>query len=370
VHAFAQSSIGTWFLIFLGLTLGTCIFAFAKNRDHLRSEHRLEALVSRESSFLFNNLLLLVLCFTIVLGTFFPVLHEWIVGSKVTVGPEFYNKEAFPIALLLLLLTALGPLLAWRMTSVDSLKRNFLWPALGALAIFIGLLIFGVRPWQDATHFYSTMAITLASLVIFTIASEFIRGGRVISRHSGQNLLLSIAQLGRRNTRRYGGYIVHIGVVIVFIGIAGSAFNRNVEKEMGYGDKVQLGNYELVCRSYTQEDKPNYASEWAILEVFQNGKQIDTLYPERRFYKASQQTSTMVANRSSLKEDLYVVYEGLNQDSGRPIIKVYINPLVNWLWIGVITMILGTVMAMLPNTLPSPATAATRVQTVPVGAGD
>jgi cytochrome c-type biogenesis protein CcmF len=139
---------------------------------------------------------------------------------------------------------------------------------------------------------------------------------------------------------------------------------------MGYGDKVQLGNYELVCRSYTQEDKPNYASEWAILEVFQNGKQIDTLYPERRFYKASQQTSTMVANRSSLKEDLYVVYEGLNQDSGRPIIKVYINPLVNWLWIGVITMILGTVMAMLPNTLPSPATAATRVQTVPVGAGD
>jgi len=370
VHAFAQSSIGTWFLIFLGLTLGVCIFAFVKNRDHLRSEHRLEALVSRESSFLFNNLLLLVLCFTIVLGTFFPVLHEWIVGSKVTVGPEFYNKEAFPIALLLLLLTALGPLLAWRMTSVDSLKRNFLWPALGALAIFIGLLIFGVRPWQDATHFYSTLAITLASLVIFTIASEFIRGGRVISRHSGQNLLLSIAQLGRRNTRRYGGYIVHIGVVIVFIGIAGSAFNRNVEKEMGYGDKVQLGNYELVCRSYTQEDKPNYASEWAILEVFQNGKQIDTLYPERRFYKASQQTSTMVANRSSLKEDLYVVYEGLNQDSGRPIIKVYINPLVNWLWIGVITMILGTVMAMLPNTLPSPATAATRVQTVPVGAGD
>src|SRR5712675_734643 len=128
VHAFAQSSIGTWFLIFLGLTLSVCIFAFVKNRDHLRSEHRLEALVSRESSFLFNNLLLLVLCFTIVLGTFFPVLHEWIVGSKVTVGPEFYNKEAFPIALLLLLLTALGPLLAWRMTSVDSLKRNFLWP--------------------------------------------------------------------------------------------------------------------------------------------------------------------------------------------------------------------------------------------------
>jgi cytochrome c-type biogenesis protein CcmF len=288
----------------------------------------------------------------------------------VTVGPEFYNKEAFPIALLLLLLTALGPLLAWRMTSVDSLKRNFMWPALGALVVFVGLIVFGVRPWQNSTYFYSLMAMTLASLVMFTIASEFIRGGRVISRHTGQNLLLSIVQLGRRNTRRYGGYIVHVGVVIVFIGIAGSAFNRNIEKEMGYGDKVQLGNYELICRSYTQEDKPNYGSEWAIMEVFQNGKQIDTLYPERRFYKASQQTSTMVANRSMLKEDLYVVYEGVNQDSGRPIIKVYINPLVNWLWIGVLVMLAGTGMAMFPNTLPSTSTATARVLTVPAGAGD
>src|SRR5258706_4754713 len=160
VHAFAQSSIGTWFLIFLGLTLGTCIFVFVKNRDHLRSEHRLEALVSRESSFLFNNLLLLVLCFTIVLGTFFPVLHEWIVGSKVTVGPQLYNKEAFPISLLLLVLTALGPLLAWRMPSRDSLKRNSLWPTMCALTVFVALLLIGVRPWQDSTYFYSLMAIT------------------------------------------------------------------------------------------------------------------------------------------------------------------------------------------------------------------
>ncbi len=370
VHAFAQSSIGDWFLAFLAITLSVCTFVFVKNKSHLQSEHRLEALVSRESSFLFNNLILLVACFTVLWGTFFPVISEAIQGNKVTVGAPFYNKVNIPIALLLLLLTAIGPLLAWRKTSVDSLRRNFLWPSIGALIVAASLIIFGVRPWQDGSYFYSLMAITLASLVIFTISSEFVRGGRVISRHTGQNLLVSISQLGRRNTRRYGGYIVHIGVVIVFIGIAGSAFNRDKEMEMGYGDKLQIGSYELVCRSYTQEEEPNYRSEWAIMDVFQGGKQIDTLYPEQRFFKASRQMATMVANRSTLKEDLYVVYEGLNQDTDKPIIKVHVNPLVNWIWIGVITMILGTIMAMLPNTAPAAATVPARVQTAPVGAHD
>jgi cytochrome c-type biogenesis protein CcmF len=370
VHAFAQSSIGTWFLVFLGITLTVCIFVFVKNKSHLQSEHRLEALISRESSFLFNNLILLVACFTVVWGTFFPVISQAIQNSKVTVGAPFYNKVVIPIALLLLLLTAIGPLLSWRKTSADSLRRNFLWPSIGALIIAVGLVIFGVRPWVDWSFFYALMAITLAALVIFTISSEFERGGRVISKHTGQNLLISISQLGRRNTRRYGGYIAHIGFVIIIIGVAGSAFNRDKEMEMGYGDKLQIGSYELVCRSYTQEDKPNYGSEWAILDVFQGGKQIDTLYPERRFFKASQQTSTMVANRSTLKEDLYVVYEGLNQDTGRPIIKVHINPLVNWIWIGVLIMLSGIGMAMLPNTAPVAATVPARVQTAPAGAGD
>ena len=192
----------------------------------------------------------------------------------------------------------------------------------------------------------------------------------MISRHTGQNLLFSISQLGRRNTRRYGGYIAHVGFAVIIIGVAGSAFNRDTEKEMGYGDKLSIGSYELVCRSYTQDDTPNAAKEWAILEVYQGGKQIDTLYPARLFFKASQQTSTMVAKHSTLKEDLYVVYEGLNQDTGRPIIKVHVNPMVNWIWIGVLTLLLGIFMAMLPNSLPATATVPMRVLTVPAGAGD
>src|ERR1700728_3811763 len=149
VHAFAQSSIGDWFVAFLAIIFLTCLFFYIKNRSHLRTEHKLESLISRESSFLFNNLLLLVACFTVLWGTLFPVLSEWVQGTKVTVGPPFFNRVNIPVALLLLLLTAVGPLLAWRRTSIDSVKRNFLWPAIGALATGVLLVALGMKPWTD-----------------------------------------------------------------------------------------------------------------------------------------------------------------------------------------------------------------------------
>jgi cytochrome c-type biogenesis protein CcmF len=271
--------------------------------------------------------------------------------------------------MLLLLLTATGPLLAWRKTSLDSLKRNFLWPALGALAVGVALLAAGIRPWNDVSHFYSLITVMLSTLVALTVTSEFIRGGVVISRHTGQNLFSSMIHLGHRNTRRYGGYIVHFGVIVMMIGFAGSAFNQDSEKEMAFGDEMKLGPYTLICRSYTQEDKPNYGSQWAIIDVMKNGKQIDTMYPERRFFKASQQPSTMVANRSTLAEDLYIVYEGENLDTGRPIIKAHINPLVMWIWIGVWIIIAGTIVALVPNAPPVRVPVQARVEAEPVGAG-
>ncbi len=370
VHAFAQSSIGDWFVAFLVIIFATCLIFYVKNRSHLRTEHKLESLISRESSFLFNNLLLLVACFTVLWGTLFPVLSEWVQGTKVTVGPPFFNRVNVPVALLLLLLTAVGPLLAWRRTSVESLKRNFLWPAIGALGTGVLLVALGMRPWSDVSYFYSLMTIMLSVLVALTVISEFVRGGRVIGRHTGQNLFASMVQLAHRNTRRYGGYIVHFGVIVIMIGFAGSVFNQDKEQEMGFGDKMTIGAYTLVCQSYTQDDNPNYGSEWAVMNVFKGGKQIATLNPERRFYKASQQTSTMVANRSTPQEDLYVVYEGQNLDTGRPIIKVHLNPLVMWIWVGVWIIIAGTVVALIPNAAPVRVTAPARMRAEPVGAGD
>ena len=155
--------------------------------------------------------------------------------------------------------------------------------------------------------------------------------------------------LTRRNTRRYGGYIVHIGVIVTMIGFAGVAFYQNTEQELGFGDKMSIGPYTLVCRSYTQDDKPNYSSEWAILDIYKNGKQITTMYPEQRFYKASGQPATIVANRSTLREDLYLVYTGKNPENGHPIIKAHLNPLVWWIWAGAHLILIGTLIALVPN---------------------
>src|SRR5579871_4893222 len=382
VHAFAQSSIGDWFAWFLAISLIVFSLFFVKNKSHLRTEHKLESLASRESSFLFNNLLFVLLCFTVLWGTWFPKISELVQGNKVTVGAPFYNRVAIPVALLLLILTAVGPLLAWRKTSLESLKRNFLWPAIGAVLVAVLLMltpqswgsVFGLKPWQDISYFYSLMAIALSVLVTLTVASEFYRGGRVIARHTGQGMFASMVQLTHRNTRRYGGYIVHFGVVVVIIGLAGAAFNQDQEKEMANGDKMTIGPYTLVCRSYTDDDGPNYASEWAIFDVYKGGRLIDTMSPVRRFYKASQQTSTMPDIRSTLNEDLYLVFEGLNQDNGHPIIKAHLNALVMWIWMGVWIMLIGTVLALVPNA-PAPTRVAVtspleRAHAAPLVTGD
>ena len=365
VHAFAQSSIGPWFAWFLGISFAVFVFFFALNHQHLRSEHRLEAIVSRESSFMFNNLLFLLLTLDVLWGTWFPKISELVQGNKVTVGAPFYNRVAIPVALLLLLLTAVGPLLAWRKTSFESLKRNFLWPTVAAVIVALFVMftpanwgsIFGLKPWLDISYFYSLMAIFLAALVTFTVASEFYRGGRVIAEKTGQGMFASMVQLTHRNTRRYGGYIVHFGVVLAMIGFSGASLNQDKEMEMGYGDTMNIGSYQLVCRSFTQDDSPNQESEWALIDVYQGGKLVRQMSPQRIFYKASRQASTKPDINQGFKEDLYIVYEGQNE-KGEPVIKAHVNPMVMWIWIGAWVMILGTALALVE---PAPAPVTVRV---------
>ncbi len=196
-------------------------------------------------------------------------------------------------------------------------------------------------------------------------SNEFLRGANVVRNQRlvtdnrprnffSRALLLfsSAVLLTRRNTRRYGGYIIHFGIVVLFIGFAGSAFNQSRELEMSFGDSLQIGSYKLVCQSYSQDSNPNYDTDYALLDVFHNGKKITQLSPERRFYNASQQTSTIVAIHSTLARDLYVVFEGRNPETDKPIIKVFLNPLVNWIWIGVGIVIFGTAIALVPPLKP------------------
>jgi cytochrome c-type biogenesis protein CcmF len=346
IHAFAQSSIGTWFSSFLGIVFVACLLAFWKNRDYLRSDNQLDSLVSRESSFLFNNLILLAACFAVLWGTLFPVFSEWVQGTKISVGPPFFNKVNVPIALFLLFLTGVGPLLAWRKTSLDGLKRNFAWPLVGGLVAGIIAVVFGMR------QIYPLICLILSVFVVLTIAAEFLRGARVISARSNINLISAIGQLTMRNTRRYGGYVVHFGMVLIFIGIAGSAFNHDVQQDMPPGAHMKLGSYDIVSQNFDQVQTPNYRSERATLEVFRDGKSQMILYPERRFFFASQITQTLVGIQSTPLRDIYIVYDGRNPESNRPEIHAYLNPLVKCIWFGGIVVVLGTILALLPSRQP------------------
>jgi cytochrome c-type biogenesis protein CcmF len=365
VHAFALSSIGPWFVTFLCIVIVVCVITYIVNRKHLAAENKLESLVSRESSFLFNNLVLLAVTFAILCGTLFPILSDWVRGYKINVGPPFFNKVTIPMGLFLVFLTAVGPLLAWGSTSFASVKRNFTIPAALSLLVAVALIVFNMRPWMGAaqirawwsgmgmSQFYSWMAIVLSTLVFATVASEFIRGGRVLREKLNTNLAGAMYHLTRRNMRRYGGYIAHIGFAVVLIGLAGLAFNQEKELEMGLGDKLQVGHYELVGQDYTMDDNANYTSESAMLDVYKDGQPLTRLNPEVRFYKASGgQPDHKVAIHHSALEDLYVIYEGKNPDNGHTIIKAFVNPLVSFVWIGVLILICGTGLALVPNAAP------------------
>jgi len=343
VHAFAQSSIGTWFVAFLSLIILVCFGAYLKNRDYLKSENQLDSIVSRESSFLFNNLILLVSCVAILSGTLFPVFSEWITGDRISVGAPFFNKVNIPIGLLLLFLTGVGPLLAWRKTSTESLKRNFGWPlAIGVVAGVIAL-VFGFR------EIYSWICLILCVFVASTVGLEFYRGANVIRARSGASFVASAVELTMRNTRRYGGYIVHMGMVFVFIGLAGAAFNRDLQKDMRQGDSMQIGPYTLVLQGFDTKPEKNYTAQQLLVEVLRDKKPIMMLYPEKRRFETTTENGTMVAIYSTLKEDLYVVYAGNSPETELPVVHAYLNPLVKWIWLGGAVVVLGTLVALLPN---------------------
>jgi cytochrome c-type biogenesis protein CcmF len=270
---------------------------------------------------------------------------------------------AIPIGLFLLFLTGVGPLLPWRSTSLKSIRRNFVLPVIALWTMVIVCLVFGVRPWKngafDSGNFFALVAFALAAGVMTAILSEFLRGAGVISRQTGRNVFTATWLLTRRNTRRYGGYIIHIGVVVIVIGLAGSAFNRNVEHEMGLNDKMTIGPYTLVQVGATQDSNLNYDSEYALLDVYRNGKKQFQMTPEKRVYLVSGQPQTMVAIHSIPSWDLYVVYEGTNPDTGQPVIKAFLNPLVGWIWAGLVILVFGTLIALVPSL--NPATASLRV---------
>jgi cytochrome c-type biogenesis protein CcmF len=350
VHAFAESNIGSYFLIYLGMVLVVAVGLVIKRLPQLQSDHRLESTLSRESSFLFNNLFLVGMMFAVLWGTMFPVLSEAIRGVKISVGAPFFNQVNVPLGLALLFLAGVCPLIAWRKASMRNLIRNFSYPLIWSFVVTAGLYVSGVR------HVVALISLSICGFVLGTIVFEFYRGTRARQSSRGGSAWQALMSLVQRNRRRYGGYIVHLGVVLAFVGITGSSAYQ-IEKDVVLhpGERAKVGQFTLQYDRLDPLVMPTYEGFIATVRVFRGDDLLSTLKPEKRLYFVQNQPTTEVALRTSLWEDLYVILAGF-ESSRIATFKVFVNPLVAWLWMGGLVMVIGTIIAIWPaRRLPQPA---------------
>jgi len=346
VHAFAESSLGTYFLLYLAGVLVVAITLLIKRLPQLRSDHRLESVISRESSFLFNNLFLVGMMFAILWGTMFPVISEAVRGVKISVAAPFFNRVNVPLGLALLFLSGVCPLIAWRKASLRNLCRNFLYPL--SLSLFSTAVLYtaGIR------HVLALISLSICLFVFGTILLEFYRGTRARRASTGGTVWQAFVSLLKRNRRRYGGYIVHFGVVLIFVGITGSAAYQ-IEKNIVLqpGGQGRVGPYTIHYEDLTRLIEPTHESFIAKVRVTREDKPVTTLYPEKRLYFAQNQPTTEVALRTTLWSDLYIILAGF-EASRVATFKIFINPLVAWMWIGGLVIVLGTMIAIWPERRP------------------
>jgi cytochrome c-type biogenesis protein CcmF len=342
VHAFAQSNIGPFFATFL---VGILAFSFGLlwlRLPDLKAENRLESFASRETAFLLNNWALLGMLFAVLWGTVFPLISEAFTGQQITVSAPFFNQVSIPIGLVLLFLTGAGPLFAWRRTSVESLKKNFAGPvALAAISLPV-LWLGGIR------DFYALISLALCLFVAVTLLVEFHRGARARQRSAGEGYGLALYRLIARNRRRHGGYLVHLGLVLLFVGFTGKAFTREAELVLERGQSAHVGEYTLTYEALAFGEDANKSVTAAALSLHRGGQFLCTLVPERHFYKTFEQGTTEVSIYGSLREDVYLILVGASEDHSAKF-QVYLNPLVNCVWLGGIVVVVGALWAMWPS---------------------
>ena len=341
VHSFGESSLGWIFLIFLIASLLISLTLLIRRLPQLKSKNQLDSFFSKESSFLYNNLLLVGIAFTVLWGTLFPIISEAIRGVKISVGPPFFNAVITPIGLGLLFLMGICPLIAWRRSSVSNFFKKFFIPSTAAVAGAFVLFIVGIRP------FYTLISYALCIFVLITLFFEFFYGIR--TRHSVFKEVYHKAlwNLVVRNKRRYGGYVVHFGVVLVFISLSANTFNLEKQITLKKGELFSFKEYKIRYDSLVNYPTAIKHVVAATLSIFNNEHKVAVLVPEKTLFKSQEQPTTEVAIHTTLKEDLYVILAGYGEDWIT--LKVLINPLVVWLWIGGVVMGLGTLIVMLPD---------------------
>ena len=358
VHSFTQSGLGPFFLYFLLAMIVISVGLLIWRLPLLRSRNELESVFSREAAFLLNNLLFVSIAFTVFWGTMFPVITEWVRGVKITVGPPFFNRVNAPLALALVFLMGIGPVIAWRRATWSSLKRSFAWSG------GFGLLIGALSIFLDGGNFYSTLAFSIAGFALAAVWVEFWRGMRVRQRIMGERPWTALSRLIGKNRRRYGGYIVHVGIVMIFVGIVASSIFR-VEKQepLEIGQELPIAGYVLRYEGVEDASDPHVEILRARVAVFSDsGESLGMVYPEKRFYRKPEQPTTEVSIRSTLAEDLYVILASYEPESGLGIFQVYVNPLIAWMWIGGWVLALGTGICVWPSWAERTAVATERAK--------
>jgi cytochrome c-type biogenesis protein CcmF len=345
VHAFGEDRTLTWmFTVFMVVIL---LFSFGwviRRLPLLKPRYDLDSWVSREAAFVANNWILLIAAMLVLFGTMFPTMSEALTGNRLTVGPPFFNRWMAPIGLVLLLLTGVAPLLAWRRSTLANLRDSFFWPVVfmtAVTAVFVGL---GVRVWSSGICF------ALCAFVAATITQEFVRGARVRREATGTDLFTAGVGLVMRERRRYGGYIIHLGVVLMFLGFAGEGFKTDQQLLLKLGQEATVRQFTLKNNGVKVTDDAQKQMVTGHIAVAEDGKPRGTMYPARWFYrKHEDQPTTEVAIRRTVAEDLYLVMPAYDVNDQSMSLQVVVTPLVNWIWAGFGILVLGTGIALLPE---------------------
>ncbi len=343
VHAFGDSSLGMFFLVFTTLVITASLYLVADRLKLLKQGNEFEGIISKESSFLLNNLLLVGSAFSIFWGTIFPIVSEAFTGKKVTVGAPFFNSVNAPLGLALVFLMGICPLIAWRRATLKNLLGNFVFPGASALVTAVILMLAGI------TKPYAVVAFSICLFVTTAILQDVFKGVMVRRSLTGESWGLSLVRLLTRNRRRYGGYIIHLGIVMMIVGIAGSnIYNQEVTQTLKPGQSTQVAGYSIAYNGLQETTKRNTTIVYADVSVSKNGQPTFQIRPEKVFYPTTEQPSTEPAINSTWLEDFYLVIAGWEQDQSATF-KVNINPLVKWLWTGGYVLIFGTIFALWPG---------------------
>ncbi len=345
VHSFALSDVGPFFLGFLVLNAVGFLWLLFHRLPLLRSENEIDSVTSREAAFLANNWLFAGLTFTTLWGTVFPLFSEILTGSKIVVNAPWFNKVNGPLFILLLLLMGVGPLLGWRRTSLALLQKQFTWPVLAALLFAVGFAFYSPQP-------YPVVGLSVCVLVTTTIIQEYVRGIQARRATSGENPIMAAYQLVRRNGQRYGGYIVHLGIVMMGLAIVGNGFYQSeTSVTLARGDQVTLAGYTLTYLDLEQERASNHQQFTTSLALQDHtGRELGIIKAQRNVYDKNLDMNTSeVGLYVRPSEDIYVLINGWEQGGATATFTIYINPLTVWLWIGGLVLVVGTLICLWPH---------------------